>query len=245
MLPSYRARKRLAACYLKGSGLEIGALHQPLIVPPDVTVSFVDYATREENIQRFPEIDAHKVVTTHLIDDGFNLSSVATASQDFIIANHVLEHASNPIQVLMNWERLLKEGGVIFLSVPIGARCFERGRAVTTVEYFVADYEAVRSNDNCTSERMNREHYSEWLTISLPRINKNNNISAVPLTATEIAEQTRRMVAEEAEIHFHVFSRKSLADFLIQVTRRYLPTLRLLLMQRSKCGAEYIAILKK
>lgn len=42
------ARREVASRYLNGSGLEIGALHQPLSVPSDVTVSYVDRMTVEQ-----------------------------------------------------------------------------------------------------------------------------------------------------------------------------------------------------
>jgi len=245
ILPSYQARKRLAVRYLKGAGLEIGPLHQPTPLPPGVRVTYVDYATQQENIRRFPEIDPSGIVTTDLIDDGFTLSTITDASQDFIIANHVLEHAANPIQVLVNWERLLKPGGIMFLSVPIGARCFDKGRAITSPDHFVADYQAVKGGDRGEFDRMNREHYREWLTISAPSINRSKHGETPPRTDAELAEQVQQMAEESAEIHFHVFSRESLVALLDLVTRRYLPALHHIETQRSKCGAEYIAILKK
>jgi hypothetical protein len=36
------ARRELAVRYLFGKGLEIGPLHQPVAMPPGVTVSYVD-----------------------------------------------------------------------------------------------------------------------------------------------------------------------------------------------------------
>ncbi|MCP6623602.1 class I SAM-dependent methyltransferase, partial [Klebsiella pneumoniae] len=78
---------------------------------------------REENIRKFPELDAASIVPTDYLEDGFTLASIPDCSQDFVIANHVLEHASNPLQVLSNWARVLRPGGTLFITVPIGSRC--------------------------------------------------------------------------------------------------------------------------
>jgi len=39
-------------------------------------------------------------------------------SQDFIIANHVLEHVINVIQSVRRWYEVLKPNGILYLSVP-------------------------------------------------------------------------------------------------------------------------------
>jgi len=77
------------------------------------------------NIKRFPELNASEIVVTDCIDDGFNLTTIPEESQDFLIANHVLEHAPNPIQVLINWTKVLKRNGIFFITVPIGKKCFD------------------------------------------------------------------------------------------------------------------------
>jgi hypothetical protein len=59
-------------------------------------VRYVDYVTREENLRKFPELDPRTLVTPDIVDDGFVLANVPAESQQFVAANHVLEHASNP-----------------------------------------------------------------------------------------------------------------------------------------------------
>ena len=95
-------RERLARKWLNGTGLEIGALHKPLKVSETVTALYVDRVTRERSIEKFPELPAMDIVPVAIIDDGFELSSIEDDSYDFVVANHVLEHSPNPIQVLAN-----------------------------------------------------------------------------------------------------------------------------------------------
>uniref|UniRef100_A0A831UF62 Class I SAM-dependent methyltransferase n=1 Tax=Geobacter metallireducens TaxID=28232 RepID=A0A831UF62_GEOME len=244
IFPSYLARKRAAARFLRGSGLEIGALHFPLQVPPGVTVKYVDYVSREENIRRFPELDAAGIVPTDYVEDGFTLASIPDFSQDFVIANHVLEHASNPFQVLSNWARVLRPGGTMFISVPIGKRCFDKGRPVTPLQHFIDDYELVRDGRSQLLEERNRQHYMEWLTISMPNLDaRNRHYRNLP--GEELESLVETMSAGKAEIHFHVFSRESFVALLDYFTTGIRSDFSVKAVIRSRGGAESLAILER
>jgi ubiquinone/menaquinone biosynthesis C-methylase UbiE len=41
---------------------------------------------------------------------------LADSSQDFVIANHLLEHLPDPIGALKEWYRVLRAGGTLFLG---------------------------------------------------------------------------------------------------------------------------------
>jgi predicted SAM-dependent methyltransferase len=55
-----------------------------------------------------------------------NLVGIVNLSQDFIIANHVFEHLDNPLKALIEWHRVLKGGGILFLTVPDKRRTFDK-----------------------------------------------------------------------------------------------------------------------
>ena len=55
-------RKRVAARYLSGSGIEIGALDAPTPLPQDATARYVDYRTVAELSHQYPELDAKTFV---------------------------------------------------------------------------------------------------------------------------------------------------------------------------------------
>src|SRR6185503_6392050 len=88
-LASALNRERLAYMYIRGEGLELGALNNPLPVSPQAKVRFVDFATAEDVAEQFP---GHAVKTPDIVDDAVTLTSVQDNSQDFVIACHILEH---------------------------------------------------------------------------------------------------------------------------------------------------------
>ncbi len=218
-----RKRELLAKRYLQGCGLEIGALHRPLPLPSAVTIRYVDIASREENIEKFPELDAADIVAVDYIDDGFILSGIPDNSQDFLIANHVLEHAPNPIQVLRNWCRTLKRDGRLFVTIPIAKRCFDKGRPETTLDHLIDDYDLYnRPTDNLARQRINeknRNHLREWITISEHSIlSKRDKAYQQP----SVEERERRIELTDtrsSEIHFHTFSMDSYTRLLDYFTK--------------------------
>jgi SAM-dependent methyltransferase len=239
---SRSTRERLSFRYIRGSGLEIGALHSPLPVGPGVRVRYVDRVDRRESIRRFPELEAGKIIDPDVIDDGFLLASIPGASQDFVIANHVLEHAMNPLQVLLNWTRVLRSGGVLFASVPVAEKCFDRGRPVTELEHLIRDFEIGRSDDREAFSERNRVHYGEWLRISEPNILAGRK---EPYSAPSQEEMDRRiefLLARSEEIHFHAFSSESFEELLSYFTGRTDTAMKL---ETVESNGEVIGVMRK
>lgn len=242
--PSYAARKRLAFRCLRGSGLEIGALQHPLETPPGVAVRYVDLVSREENIRRYPHLEPARIVETDLYDDGFTLSSIPDGSQNFVVANHLLEHAPNPLQALLNWHRVLKRGGILFMTIPDGTRNFDQGRPVTPLEHIVEDYELVRNGDREEFARRNREHLREFVEISIPNLNRVRQRR--PMTPERQREYLEQLVAEgSTDPHLHVFSRTSMAQLCRHLIVAQAPDFTLQEMVPSRLGREHVVILQK
>lgn len=246
LFPSYSARKKMSFRYLRGHGLEIGALQHPLEVLPGVIVKYVDYATREENIKKFRGIDGSKIVVTDQVDDGFELSSVDSASQDFIIANHVLEHAPNPLQVLLNWSRVVKVNGFIFITLPNADKNFDKGRKITSAEHIIKDYELVKAGDLHAFAAKNREHYKEFVDKSIPNLKKvHRNLKTYRTEADKNKYVDKLILEASVDAHFHVFTKSSLNVIMKHLIVHYLPELILREVVRSRFGAEYVIILEK
>ena len=119
--------------HLRGHGLEIGALHTPFNVPRGVEVKYVDRLDADELRRHYPELADEHFVRVDIVDDAETLATVAEASQDFVIASHVLEHCENPIGAIRTWLRVLKPGGVILLIVPDKRFTFDKVRPMTTL----------------------------------------------------------------------------------------------------------------
>ena len=121
-------RRRLARRFLHGAGLEIGALHRPLYVPPAARVRYVDRMDNSGLRDHYPELDDEALVEVDVVDDGETLATQADTSADFIVANHFIEHTQDPLGTLENHLRVLRPGGVLYLAVPDRRRSFDVDR---------------------------------------------------------------------------------------------------------------------
>ena len=88
----------IAATFLRGTGIEIGALHEPLIVPRRVTVRYVDRMRSPQLRHQYPELSRADLVDVDIVDDGELLATIPDGSQDFVVANHFIEHCQDPIR---------------------------------------------------------------------------------------------------------------------------------------------------
>lgn len=237
-------RKSLARAYLRGEGLEIGALAHPLQVKPGVKVRYVDKLTRAEALQVLPDLDARKVVEPDLIEDGFQLASVEDSSQDFIIANHVLEHTPNPVGALVQWSRVLRSNGILYLSVPLAAMCFDAGRPITPIQHFFEDHDIYDRNDQEAIQLKNKAHFIEWVTISEPNIFAGQRkVFSIPSREEIDRRFTQERVTMFNELHFHSFSKESFRAFLVEFSRQVNPRIGLVRLENN--FTEVIAILRK
>jgi SAM-dependent methyltransferase len=240
----FSKRKYLAFKYLRGSGFEIGALAHPLRVPPGVTVKYLDKISREEAIRMHPDQDSSKVVQVDSIVDGFSLASIPDATSDFLIANHVLEHTPNPILALVNWSRILRPGGILFISIPIAARSFDVGRSLTTPEHMLEDYDLFNRNAASLFEERSRQHAAEWLSISEPNIRMKRGSHYIRPDAERIQKLVAEAnLSENNELHFHTFSYNSMRDLLKLFTSKIDPSIAI--EEVVSNFTEVIAILKK
>ena len=96
-------RALLANEYVHGSGIEIGGLHHPTPVPRDARVRYVDRLSTEDLLKHYPERAGDSIIEVDIVDDGATLATVEAESQDFVIANHVIEHCPDPLAV-RRWE---------------------------------------------------------------------------------------------------------------------------------------------
>jgi GT2 family glycosyltransferase/glycosyltransferase involved in cell wall biosynthesis/SAM-dependent methyltransferase len=133
-------RKDLSFKYVRGEGIEIGALHQSLQVPSNVTVHYVDRLEYGALLDQYPELSKEDVIRPDIIDDAYSLETIQNDSYDFCICNHVFEHMRDPIGAFINWMRILKPGGILYVSIPDAGNPLDTGRPVTTLQHMIEDY---------------------------------------------------------------------------------------------------------
>ena len=148
-------REFVADTYIRGQGIEIGALHMPLGVPRSARVKYVDRLSVPDLRKHYPELNDKNLVEVDIIADGERLESISDATQDFVIANHFVEHCQNPIAAILNMFRVLKPGGVLYLALPDKRCSFDVDRPVTPFEHLLRDY-----HEGPAWSR--RQHFEEW-----------------------------------------------------------------------------------
>lgn len=197
-------RDFLAQQYLCGSGIEIGALNLPARVPKGTIVKYVDSKPAEQLIETYrTEMQGHTVVPVDIVADAQTLDGIEDESQDFVVANQVVEHLENPLLALRNMLRVTKPGGVIFLSLPDKRHTFDADRAVTPFEHVLQDYQR-----GCEESR--EAHYREWI----------EKVEKLP-PADMPARLDWLMNTARYSIHFHVWTQFELFEFFEKA--RHLP----------------------
>jgi predicted SAM-dependent methyltransferase len=215
-------RKDVALRFLKGDGIEIGALDFPLRLPRGARVRYVDYLDAD-GLRQVHSATLHEerpLVVPDVIDDGARLKSFADASLDFVVANHMLEHVEDPIAAIKHQLRVLRPGGVLYLTLPDARESFDARRERTTTEHLLRDH---REGPQVSR----REHYVECA----------RDIEGHG--GDILAARVREMEAEELRSHFHVWEPITFAGFLAALDLPF----SLDLLQAGV--GEFLAILRK
>lgn len=190
-----QVRRDIAFQYLKGEGIEVGALHAPLQVPDSVKVHYVDRMSVSDLRKQYPELGAVGLVEADIVDNGETLSSIADNSWDFVIANHMIEHCQNPIGALENFLRVIKPGGLIYMGVPDKRYTFDIGRPLTTVDHLIRDYKE-------GPEWSKLGHYEEYVRL----------VDKFP--EEQVAGRMQHLLDIDYSIHFHVWTADSFPELL-------------------------------
>ncbi|MBS1846351.1 MAG: methyltransferase domain-containing protein [Actinobacteria bacterium] len=204
--PAYLdARAEFAYRFLCGTGLEIGALNRRLPVPGWAKSRNVDRLPTDELRAAYAELKYLDLASVDVVDDGERLETIEAGSQDFIIANHFLEHTEDPIGTISIHLRKLKPGGVLFYAVPDKRFTFDHRREATAVDHILRDHEEGPAWSR-------REHYDEYGAAVLGGERDREE--------QDFAEQAERYSREletgSASIHVHTFTASSFLAFLLK-----------------------------
>lgn len=225
----FEKRRRLAR-WLSGQGIEIGALHQPLQLPPDVHVTYVDHLPLEKLREHYPELADWDLVPVDVIGTAEDLSEFADESLDFVIANHLFEHLEYPVKALVEFQRVLRPGGVAYLALPDKRRSFDKKRELTTVNHVIEE------ERNGQAEQNRRAHYLDWAE----NVDEKDPGAAAEAHADEL-------MAIPYSIHFHVWRPDTFLDLLAAVRREFPVTLQPIQFAalESPDDAEFVILLAK
>lgn len=190
-------RESIANMYIRGNGIEIGALHNPVRIPKSAKVTYIDRMSIPSLRKQYPDLDSRKLVDVDIIDDGEQLAKILDATQDFVIANHFLEHCQNPIGTISNMLRVLKNSGVLYLSIPDKRYTFDIDRPETSIEHLLRDY-----HEGPAWSR--RQHLEEWARY----VDKLKDDA-------EINQQISQLMHIDYSIHYHVWTLTEILEIIL------------------------------
>lgn len=183
--------------WLRGRGIEIGALHHPMRLPRGASVRYLDRLSLADLRRQYPTLADKYFVDVDIVDDGERLGSIPDASEDFVTANHFLEHCQDPIGTLKNMIRVLRPGGVLFLTMPDKRATFDRDRPVTTLSHLRTDHEQGPGASR-------RGHYEEWVRVVEKLADED-----------EIGRHVEELMARAYSIHFHVWTFREMTEMFL------------------------------
>ncbi|MFI5027859.1 MAG: methyltransferase domain-containing protein [Solirubrobacterales bacterium] len=232
----FDARREFAESFLVGEGLEIGALHLPLPTPPHAHVSYVDRMPVEELRAEYPELGGWDLTRVDVIDNGELLETVAAESQDFIVANHFLEHCEDPIHTIGTHLSKLKPNGILFYAVPDKRYTFDFRRPLTPIKHMIEDHEL-------GPERSRREHYEEWARLVVDEESPAVGSSAQANSPEWVATKAVELEAAQYSIHMHVWTQAEFLELILHTREHYDEAFEIEAAARQ--GIEFVVILRK
>jgi SAM-dependent methyltransferase len=220
-----KVRAFAAYRYIRGNGIEIGALNNPLQVYHGAKVRFVDRLPTEKLRLVFPEVADQNLAEVEIVEDAEKLTSVADQSCDFVIANHVIEHTRNPISAIENMFRVLKPNGILYLALPDKRFTFDAERAVTSYDHLKRDYFE-------SPEWSEADHYLDW-------------IKCVGKVTDEFEANQRgkQIHATQGDIHFHVWTQRDFIKLLLHLRRDFHLPIEIEAMMKN--SQELVVVLRK
>ncbi|MEP6852826.1 MAG: methyltransferase domain-containing protein [bacterium] len=216
-----------AALYLRGEGIEIGALNKPMPVPAGATTRYVDRMSDDDLRREYPEMAGYDLVPVSIVADGENLDGMEDGSQDYVVANNFLEHCQDPIATIKNFFRVLRPDGVVFLVVPNKRSNIDIRRDPTTIEHLIADHERRPGASKL-------EHFREWTRLVL-------NVD----DDDEVVRHADQLIAEDYSIHFHVFTEFETLELFGILHRRYRVPFVLEYVANNRCHETVIVARKE
>ncbi len=187
-LPSDASRDTLGVIFCRGQGLEIGAGTVPTATHSRSSVRYADKRNDAELRRYFGRDDAIQVE---------DIASLQDEQFDFLIAHHVLEHSANVIETLVQWVSMLRNEGILFISLPNRHQTPDNLRLLTPPTHFLLDYVHGTTEDDFES----REHVCSflWSWIDVGGLAGKTKLEASGLVAAALQ-------SESNDLHWHTFN---------------------------------------
>lgn len=152
---------KLANRYLKGlKGIEIGGSSYCQFFLDTINVNFTDTSADSTVFSEKEYELTGECLKVDVVASGDDLP-FEDNSWDFVLSSHVLEHFYDPIKALLEWKRVVRPGGFIFMIVPHKERTFDKDRERTTLQ------ELIDRHNGPPPLVDDHGHHSVWITKDL------------------------------------------------------------------------------
>lgn len=181
---------------LEGPGVEIGAFQTPI---PGISPIYVD---------RFSEY-AHQPTLAEYFGDAADLPFL-DSSLNYVATSHVIEHVANPLSAFLEWFRVLKNNGVIYMVVPNRLSTFDRMRPLTPVDHIVQDFQEQVTQCDGT-------HIDDFvLNVDWREFSPSTPEGNVREEREKLLTLYKNAIASNSEIniHFHTFELRSMLELI-------------------------------
>jgi SAM-dependent methyltransferase len=196
-------RRRLGDPHISGRGIEVGAGLHPVNHLLVEKLIFLDKRNEQEFVEYFGAPPAYPLASHERVREEF------PEGADFIAAHHVLEHADNPIAVLLEWLSLLKDGGTLYLSIPSEANTCEDKRLLTPIRHIMEDFFLKRPAGGYDSKQHIYSFAMQWTLAQKEYRPWYSNGDAQEL-ARELMHEVRRR--DDHDLHWHTYDMPTIIE---------------------------------
>ncbi len=192
--------KDIAPDLLQGLGIEIGAFTKPIEgIKPLYIDKFETFAGETCLLDYFGE-----AVSLPFHDN----------SLDYIANSHVFEHVANPVAALVEWYRVLKPGGVVYMVVPDKFYTFDAQRPLTPVVHMLEDFN--KGVTDCDPTHIDDFVFGiDWSAV-FPDTPPEEHDAQRKEHAAKYKEEIENN--REINIHFHVFVPENFIELIEAVS---------------------------
>ncbi len=223
-------RRFFARRYLAGHGIEIGAQNLPTPLDENkASVTYVDRLEAEATANYF-KMPLDSLVPVEHVCDASDLATIEDGSLDFVVANHVLEHLDDPLGGLLEWLRVIRPNGVLFLSVPnYRANEYDFQRRPVPLSHLIRDFE---DEDHRGEGKL--EHYRDFV--------RNAEFEQ---TDPCFDDRVQDLLEIDDRIHFHVYDYRLMNELVLEAQKRSGSGLRLVDQFHRLYAYEILLVLRK
>jgi predicted SAM-dependent methyltransferase len=97
--------------------------------------------------------------------DAHHLPKTKRASLDYVCASNVLEHLTNPIKAILEWMRILKPGGMLWLKIPDKRKTFDKNRERTKFAHLIINEKHAALQIVCCKENTCKNAQDFWIAV--------------------------------------------------------------------------------